>query len=437
MILKLVTMFNYIFRLSNMKKYIIHIIFLWVAIPGLAQNELSGYLNAAAENNPELKARYAEFEAAMEKIPQVKSLQEPTLSFGYFISPVETRVGPQRARFSLSQMFPWFGTLKERGDVATLQAEASYIRFVDAREKLFMQVKSRYYQLWEISRLIVLEEENLEILKTYEDLAQTRFSSSEGRLSSVFRVQLEQKQAQTKLEILKNRVEPLERSFLRLVNSELSTTGVAVTDSIPLPADKPVVMRDSLKSHPNVKFFELQQSAAVESKRVAEKSGYPSLGAGIDYVIVDKRTDMSMPDNGKNVLMPMATISIPIWRKKYKAAIKEAEFKEEQFRFEQENTSNTLASQLDMAVYEMQSAMDEMELARQQVDIAERTLELTISDYTNDLEDFEQILQVQQRLIQFERGYYKAYKEYLMKHAEIEYLTYEVSEADYDAKTSE
>ncbi|MTI28228.1 TolC family protein [Fulvivirga kasyanovii] len=394
----------------------------------MGQSKLNDYLNMAAENNPGLKARYAEFEGAMEKIPQAKSLQEPTFSFGYFISPVETRVGPQRARFSLSQMFPWFGTLKERGDVAALQAEASYTKFIDAREKLSMQVKVQYYQLWETYKLIGLEEENLEILRTYENLAQTRFSTSEGRLSSVFRVQLEQKQVNTKLEILKERVTVLERSFFRLINSKPDTAGVIVADSIALPAGDPVFMKDSLTNHPNVKFFKLQQAAATESKRVAEKSGYPSIGAGIDYVIVGKRSDMSMPDNGKNVLMPMATISIPIWRKKYKAAVKEAAFKEEQFQFEQENMSNTLTSQLDMAVYEMQSAKSEMELYKEQMDIAQRTLELTISDYTNDLEEFEQILQVQQRLIQFERGFYKAYKEYLMKYAEIEYLTYETPE---------
>ena len=411
-----------------MRKHIINIIFLYIAFPGLGQSKLNDYLNMAAENNPGLKARYAEFEGAMEKIPQVKSLQEPTFSFGYFISPVETRVGPQRARFSLSQMFPWFGTLKERGDVAALQAEASYAKFIDAREKLSMQVKVQYYQLWETYKLIGLEEENLEILRTYENLAQTRFSTSEGRLSSVFRVQLEQKQVNTKLEILKERVTVLERSFFRLINSKPDTAGVIVADSIALPAGDPVFMRDSLTNHPNVEFFKLQQAAATESKRVAEKSGYPSIGAGIDYVIVGKRSDMSMPDNGKNVLMPMATISIPIWRKKYKAAEKEAAFKEEQFQFEQENMSNTLTSQLDMAVYEMQSAKSEMELYKEQMDIAQRTLELTISDYTNDLEEFEQILQVQQRLIQFERGFYKAYKEYLMKYAEIEYLIYETPE---------
>ena len=77
----------------------------------LAQEPLDVYLKEAAQNNPGLKARYFAYQAALEKVPQVGALPDPQVSFGYFISPVETRVGPQRMRISAMQMFPWLGTL--------------------------------------------------------------------------------------------------------------------------------------------------------------------------------------------------------------------------------------------------------------------------------------------------------------------------------------
>ena len=61
---------------------------------------LDDYLVEGAENNPGLKSSYFNFEAAMQKTAQVKALPDLALSFGYFVSPVETRVGPQRAKFS-------------------------------------------------------------------------------------------------------------------------------------------------------------------------------------------------------------------------------------------------------------------------------------------------------------------------------------------------
>ena len=102
-----------------------------------AQTELDNYLNIGAENNPGLKAKFLEYNAALEKVPQVGTLPDPTISFGYFISPVETRVGPQQAKFGITQMFPWFGTLNAQEDVVIERAKAKYEVFEEAKSKLF------------------------------------------------------------------------------------------------------------------------------------------------------------------------------------------------------------------------------------------------------------------------------------------------------------
>ncbi len=109
----------------------------------------NSYLKQAAENNPGLQAKYAAFEAALQRVAQVNALPDPTLSFGYFISPVETRVGAQRARFSLTQMFPWFGTLAAQESRATLAAEAKYQEFLNAKNEIYYKVKAAWYPLYE------------------------------------------------------------------------------------------------------------------------------------------------------------------------------------------------------------------------------------------------------------------------------------------------
>jgi len=87
---------------------------------GVAQSQeiLNQYLKIAAENNPGLRARFNQYLAALEVAPQVGTLPDPQFAFGYFIQPVETRVGPQNAKISLTQMFPRFGTHRAKEDVA-------------------------------------------------------------------------------------------------------------------------------------------------------------------------------------------------------------------------------------------------------------------------------------------------------------------------------
>ena len=119
----------------NNIKYILLIVFFGSI--SLHAQTLDDYFKIASENNPELQKKYKDFEMAMKKIPQVSSLPDPNLSIGVFISPVETRVGPQIAKVSLSQMFPWFGTLKanENGTPRRTQTATLLVRLI-CRNKL-------------------------------------------------------------------------------------------------------------------------------------------------------------------------------------------------------------------------------------------------------------------------------------------------------------
>ncbi len=56
---------------------------------------LPDYLRFASLNNAELKAKFEEWKAALEQVPQAKALDDPKFTYSYFIEEVETRVGPQ------------------------------------------------------------------------------------------------------------------------------------------------------------------------------------------------------------------------------------------------------------------------------------------------------------------------------------------------------
>ena len=50
-----------------------------------------------------------------------------------------------------------------------------------------------------------------------------------------------------------------------------------------------------------------------------QKENKPTIGFGLDYVNVSNRTDLNFSDNGKDILMPMLSISIPIFNTTYKS----------------------------------------------------------------------------------------------------------------------
>ena len=406
-----------------MKKYIIiTVITLGFSFLANAQS-LDDYFKIAAENNPGLQAKYKSFEAAMERVAQVSSLPDPNLSFGYFISPVETRVGPQRARFSLTQMFPWFGTLKAQEDAATLMAEAKYQEFLDARNKLYYQVSASYYPLYELHRLIAIEEENLSILSSYKDIATVKFQNGKGAMVDVLRVDIMLKDATTNLSILEQKKKPLETRFNTLLNRQ-ENEPVIVQDSLYTASLPTEYSKDSLlTSNPLLDELDLKIKASEAQEQAAIKQGLPKLGVGLDYVIVGQGTDMSLPDNGQDVFMPMVSVSLPIFRGKYKAAQKEAQLMQESFSHQKVDMANRLTSSYEMVWFDIQKQLEFIELYEEQIITSQQSLNLLFTAYGNSGKDFEEVLRMQQQILKYQKMKATALSDYNIAIAELDYIT--------------
>ena len=406
-----------------MKKFILIIcIAMGFHLSGNAQT-LEDYFQIAAENNPGLLAKYKNFEATMQRVTQASSLPDPNLSFGYFISPVETRVGPQQARFSMTQMFPWFGTLNAQENTASLLAEAKYQEFLDARNKLYYQVAASYYPLYELEKLISIEEENQRILSSYKEIATVQFQNDKGSMVDVLRVDIMLKDATTDLSILNQKKKPLETRFNKLLNRN-ENESIEIIDTLLLKEITQEFRKDSmLVANPLLEELNLKVLASQAQERTAIKQGLPKFGIGLDYVIVGERTDMPLEDNGKDVLMPMVTMSLPIFRGKYKAAQNEAQLMQESYELQKEEVANRLISSYEMIWYKIQKQTELIVLYEAQIQESEQSLNLLFSAYSNSGKDFEEVLRMQQQILKYQRMKATALSDYHIALAELDYIT--------------
>ncbi len=382
---------------------------------------INDYYTIAAENNPELKAKYKEFEAAMQKIPQVSSLPDPNLSMGYFISPVETRLGPQNMRFSLTQMFPWFGTLKAQKNAATLMAESKYQAFLNAKNQLYSQVATAYYPLYELLKLKDIEQENIKILESYKNIANAKFENGKGSLVDVLRVDIMIKDAQTNLDILTKK-EPALTSWLNSILNRKYNEKIVISKDLQIMELPMEYRKDSITTNPILQELELKKQASEVAIEVARKQGLPKLGLGLDYVLVGKGMN-NFPDSGKDIIMPMVSVSLPIFRKKYNAATKEAKLMQESFSFQKEAYENKLNGTYYKLVFELQKERDLLKLYEGQVITLSKSLSLLFAYYSNANKDFEEVLRMQQELLKYQKLQLSSISTFHVKLAELDYLT--------------
>jgi len=415
-LLQLISSFSFVIYLTS--------IFYLLASNSLEAQPLEKYQQQAAENNPGLKATYKQFEAALQRVNQQNALPDPTFSMGYFLSPVETRVGPQRAKFSLTQMFPWFGSLKAQGNAAALMADAQYQAFLEAKNKLYFKVAASYYPLYELKRWQNIEKENIEVLEANKIIAQNKFENGAGTMVDVLRVDIMLQDAQTNLEILKKKEVPLRAAFNNLLNRNVEDA-VLLPDTLEVKQFDSPLTKDSLfTDNPVLESLDFKMKASKTSALAARKQGMPKIGLGVDYMLVGKRTDMgALTDNGKDALMPMVSVSLPIFRKKYHAVRKEAELMEESYGLQKQDYQNQLSSQYELALFELEQQLDYVNLYDRQIAESKRMLNLLLTAYGNAGEDFEEVLRVQQKLLQYQKQKATALKVYHIKMAELNYLT--------------
>jgi outer membrane protein TolC len=366
---------------------------------------LNQYLPIAAENNPRLKSLFNQYLAALEEVPQVGSLPDPQLSFAVFIQPIETRVGAQRASFSVSQMFPWFGTLTAQERVAAERAKARLQQFEDAKLELFKQVKVTYNDLYYLQKATQITQENLKLLASFKELARVNFEGGRAGFADVLRVEVEEEALQNKLQYLEEGHLPLITQFEQLLNQTLAEPA-ALPDSLwqeELALAKDSIFRTILANNPRLEELRYEAQAYESQATVAQKMGLPSFTLGGSYTSIAERTDMEMPNNGQDaILFPQVGVRLPLYRKKFRAMEKQALLQQEAAALSQESTQDQLRTELEQLYRNYLDAQRRVALNRRLADLAERTLGLLQTEFTTGEADFEEIIRLQQQLLEYQ-----------------------------------
>ena len=453
-----------------MKQLIISTLLFLLFSSSVFGQSLDNYLMTAAENNPNLKATFLKYQAALERIPQVGALPDPQLSFSIFIQPMERFAGNQVGSISIMQMFPWIGTLKAAKEEMSLMAKAEFEAFNETKAMLFYDVKITWYAILQLNKEIEITSENIQLLKSLENIALAGFKSGRqrasvsggpgisqvrsssgnsqqssgmagmnlqsqtssnnaskepdmnnmvkmenmsgsGNMTDVLRAQLELNELQNRLSILKERRIPLLARFNQLLNRDLAEP-IILPDSlvgldIPIPFSQ---FPDSIiNSNPMLKMLHYEEASYIARGKMNKKMGMPMIGIGLQYDIFQPGKNSPAMMNGSNMLMPMATVSIPVWRKKYTAAVRESEIMREYVSQQIESQNDKLIVSYEEAANQFRDAELRKKLYREQETIANQALNLLLVQYSTEGSNFEEVLRMQQQLLGYRLQLLNAY----------------------------
>ena len=400
------------------------------------------YLEIAAKYNPTVLQKFNEYQAALQKVPQVGSLSDPELSLGVFLKPMELVSGNQVADLRLMQMFPWFGVLKYAKDEMSLMANAKFELFRDAKLQVFYDVQRTWYELYKIQKDISISEKNIEILKIIERLALVKFKSapSEGSgttssnpiissgsavsnqvsssmqtgpmgsssgssgLTDIYRIQIEIGDLENNISLLKSQKNTIMAQFNTYLNrsvaSPVFTYENIALDSLELSL---IAVSDSMMANnPMLGMLEYEKQSIEARKKMVTRMGYPMVGLGLNYSLISK-SEMSISSmNGKDMIMPMVTVTLPIYRKKYKAMVDEADLLSTATSQNYQAEANSLQAEYYQAVQLYQDARRRIKLYDNQYQLASKSLDLMLKSFSVSTSSLTDVLRTRQQTLDYE-----------------------------------
>jgi outer membrane protein TolC len=384
---------------------------------------LPEYLRHAALHNAGLKAAFEAWKAALEEIPQAKALPDPRFTYGYYIEEVETRVGPQRQRVGISQVFPWFGTIKARSDAATARAEAAQRRYDARKLHLFREVKDGFYEYAYLARAIDIARESLELVKHFEEVARTKYITAEAGHPDVIRAQMEWAVVEDKLAALEQLRQPIVARLNAVLNRPTGS---------PLPwptreafqevaVDRAQVLTLLRKQNPQLQAIDLDIESARHRVALAKQRSYPNLGVGLDWI--DTGAATGVPDSGKDPVILMFSTELPIWRKSYGAAALQARAETRRLSHQKKELENDLLARTERILYEFEDSGRKVRLfggvlvpkARELVGASEAA-------YTAGTVDFLSLIDAERTLLRFRLEQERAEANRRQRLAELEML---------------
>jgi len=384
--------------------------------------QLETLINEALESNPEIQKFELQYKRVSEKVNEVNTIPNTEFGVGYFISEPETRTGAQRFKVSAKQMLPWFGTVSSREDYVTALADAKYEDIVIAKRKLMASVSQSYYKLYTNQAKQQVLTDNIKLLEIYETMALNSIEIGKASAVDVLRLQMRQNDIQQLKDILQQQF-LAEQTHINILLNRDDTVEVSVVDSLTIPKEDFEIDTNKLSVHPElVKFDKLYQSLE-KSELLNQKASSPMIGFGLDYINVEERPDMSFSDNGKDILMPMVSVSIPIFNKKYKSVTKQNELEQQEINYQKQERLNSLKTVLNKAVNERISARISSNTAIKNIKQAKDAEQILIKSYETGTINFNDILDIQELQLKFQINQIEAVKNYYVQSSIINYLS--------------
>lgn len=380
-------------------------------------NLLPELLALAERNNPGLKAAYHRLQGALQKVPQVTSLEDPRLTFTDYLE----RTMEAAEEIRIMQMIPYPGKLELRGRIESAEAEALRKEFEKARLDLRADVKDAYYEYYYLEKTVRTNRENLDLLRRFERVAAARYGVGRGGNQDVIKAQVELGKVENDVRSLEDSRVPvrarLNAAMNRPTNESISPPTDLDVKQLDLHTEEVLAMASRL--NPEIQALDTRLGKSRDQVALAQKQYFPDFSFGLNWMNGNNRMDSPPGDE----YMAMVEINLPIYRKRLAAGVREAEATVQEVQNMREEMKNKVSVDLQNELYRLRNAERQIHLFTDiLIPKARQSVQITETSYSSAESGFLELVDTQRELLMFQESYYRSVADYAQALAKIEAL---------------
>ena len=381
--------------------------------------DLQSIIEEALANNPEIQKFDYQYQIASEQINEANSLPNTEFNLGVMAIMPEMDMPMELFRASVMQMLPWFGTITARENYASSMADAQYVEVTIAKRKLALSVSQLYYLLYEIRAKEIILDKNIGLLESYERLALNSVEVGKASAVDVLRLQMRQNELIQEKEILVQQNKGIQAAMNSLMNRSYDNE-VSVASLLEIPEDDHFQGYEALSLNPELLKYDKLYESVEQSEVLNQKESRPMVGFGVEYIKQDNSPMIT--SSYKDMVMPMVSVSIPIFNKKFRSQTRQNELRKQEIQSEKDERLNMLSSELSKAISQRNQARIKYNIQVKNLKQAEDAEDILIKNYETGTIDFRDVLDIQELQLKFQMGQIETTQLYYLQSAQINYL---------------
>jgi cobalt-zinc-cadmium efflux system outer membrane protein len=388
------------------------------AAPSSDPLRLEAVVAEALERNPEIQAARHRWQAAKERAPQARALDDPEFKIELFNYP--NRLYPDASAntiFGLSQRFPYPGKLGLKEGLAIKEAEMAASMLLAKEREVAAQVKAAYYELFLAHKAIEVHHQQIALLKEFFDIANARFRAGKGAQVDVLKATVEVSKLFNQFPVLEQQRETA-RGKLNILMNRPPQAPLGEPAEPAGPREKRALedpQQMVIQNRPELRALDLEIARSQTATALAQKQYYPDFN-----VMVERFQNFGARDGfgaGLTMNLPFA-----FWTKpKYDAGVREAAANADSARAVFQALQNQV-------LFEVKDLLAKIEAAEKMITLykttvlpqAQQTLESTRIGYQTGKAEFLTLLDAERAIKDFTLDYYRALTAFEQRMAELE-----------------